>query len=356
MKYILFLIVILFSNQAVALDCSKQPTCAELGYSTEDNQNCLADGYLICPFDSNYKKCVNFNCESLGFTNNDKTSWCKNIAVCPNSKDYTACIKATCQIGDVYYSDGSCGLVEDYNPVLGKIPVGVVYWVTEGGRHGKVINLKDLGRDSEASSFDPTNPYNTKHTGFYWGYRGYDVPSLPNYKENILLEPLRNRDPDLYDGKSNTAKILSASGPTDCNYDKSTKEYYQYCIPQAAQAAREFYPPKVDKTNPIVGQGQWYLPALGELMDLYGFDYNQITSDSMTSGAKGNNKTLINKTLNALKIKNVEAEKLTERYYWSSVESDKDNSWELDIPQGIRGFHPKTSYNNVDFIRVSLEF
>ena len=93
MKYILFLIVILFSNQAVALNCEKQPTCAELGYSTEDNQNCFSDGYLICPFDSNYKKCVNFNCESLGFTQSDKSSWCASLITCKSNPSMTLCQK-----------------------------------------------------------------------------------------------------------------------------------------------------------------------------------------------------------------------------------------------------------------------
>ena len=91
MKYVLFLMMILFSGQAVALDCSKQPTCAELGYSTEENPNCFSDGYLICPFDSNYKKCVNFNCESLGFTQSDKSDWCADIATCKGDKSYTLC-------------------------------------------------------------------------------------------------------------------------------------------------------------------------------------------------------------------------------------------------------------------------
>ena len=91
MKYVLFLVMILFSGQAVALNCEKQPTCAELGYSTQDNPNCLDDGYLICPFDSQYKKCVNFNCESLGFTQSDKSDWCADIATCKGDKSYTLC-------------------------------------------------------------------------------------------------------------------------------------------------------------------------------------------------------------------------------------------------------------------------
>ncbi len=91
MKYVLFLIAILFSNQAVALDCSKQPTCEELNYSKDDDPQCAEDGYILCPFDSQYKKCVNFNCESLGFTKSDKSEWCADIAHCKTDENFTLC-------------------------------------------------------------------------------------------------------------------------------------------------------------------------------------------------------------------------------------------------------------------------
>ena len=91
MKYVLFLIAILFSNRAVALDCSKQPTCEELNYSKEDNPKCDKNGYILCPFDSQYKKCVNFSCESLGFTQSEKSDWCADIATCKGDKSYTLC-------------------------------------------------------------------------------------------------------------------------------------------------------------------------------------------------------------------------------------------------------------------------
>ena len=350
MKYVLILIAILFSNQAVALDCSKQPTCEELGYSTQDNPNCFSDGYLICPFDSQYKKCVNFNCESLGFTQSDKTSWCKNIATCPNNKDYTACIKATCDIGDIYYADGSCGLVDDYNG--SKTPVGVVYYVSDGGYHGKVINLHDLGREATNKPFNSANPYDTRYRTLYWGYYNYDLEGLENYTSSNIVDKLKAYDEDLYDGKGNTDKILAAEEP-NCSYEDSTYQYYQHCMPQAAQAAHDFYPQKELENDSKVGKGRWYLPALGELMDLYGYDNTQITSPKGKSGAKGNNKTLVNNTLDALKGKGVVAEKLTENYYWSSSEYAGDHSWKLLLDNGNRFANDK----NVDnYVRASLAF
>ncbi len=47
----------LFINSALAsLNCTTQPTCSELGYSTSNVDNC--EHYLYCPFDTAYKKCV----------------------------------------------------------------------------------------------------------------------------------------------------------------------------------------------------------------------------------------------------------------------------------------------------------
>ena len=348
----MFLMGLMLANVANAMDCEKVPTCEELGYTKVEDPNCADDGYMYCPFDREYKKCVNYDCESLGFTNNDKTSWCKNIAACPGNKDYTACIKATCDIGDVYYADGSCGLVEDYNPVLGKTPVGVVYYVSDGGYHGKVINLKDLGKEKKNKPFDPANPYNTSYQ--YWGYYNYDIPELTNYNSNDnMLTQLQNRDQGLYDGKSNTVKILSASGLTNCNYDKSTEGYYQHCIAEAAQAAHDFYPLEEFKEDSKVGQGKWYLPALGELMDLHGYNNSDITNFTGKSGANGNTKNTVNTTLTALKNKGVTAAALSGYYYWSSSAYNSSSSWNFGMGDGNRVNLVK---NEARLVRASLEF
>ena len=312
MKYILFLIVILFSNQAVALDCSKQPTCAELGYSTEDNQNCLADGYLICPFDSNYKKCVNFNCESLGFTNNDKTSWCKNIAVCPGNKDYTACIKATCEIGDVYYSDGSCGLVDDYNG--SKTPVGIVYFEEEGGYHGRVMALNGLTGD-ENHNFDPKNPFHNTNNPLVQGFELYDVPAIQNV--TTLLSSRLN-------GQEET-RILAQTVMPDCPYHEGTSDYHWYCVGTQARATLAFYPPDTDADNPYVGAGHWYQPAIGELMLL---NKNEAWEK-------------VFKTVDALKEAGVDASYPCDKdtqFQWKRCTSTTEYShlaYEIDINKGV---------------------
>ncbi len=357
MKYVLFLIMILFSSQAVALNCEKQPTCEELNYSKEDDPQCAEDGYILCPFDSQYKKCVNMDCEKLGFTTSDKTSWCDEIITCKDDANYTLCACALprpepCAVGSVYYANGTCSSVENYQGC--GTPVGVVYYVSDGGAHGKVINLHDLGREATNKPFNSANPYDTRYRTLYWGYYNYDLERLEDYTSSNIVDKLKAYDEDLYNGKGNTDKILAAEKP-NCSYEDSTYQYYQYCVPQAARAARDFYPQKELENDSKVGKGRWYLPALGELMDLYGYDNTQITSPKGKSGAKGNNKTLVNNTLDALKGKGVVAEKLTDSYYWSSSESSHNDSWLLLMDNN--------GYRNTDFkgnpsncVRVSLEF
>ena len=353
MKYVLFLVMFLFSSQAVALNCEKQPSCEELNYSKEDDPACKDDGYILCPFDFSYKKCTEFDCEKLGFTQSDKSAWCGKISKCQTDESYTAC-KALCEVGDVYYSDGTCGYADDYDGT--KIPVGVVYWVTDNGRHGKVINLHKLGREARDKPFDPTNPYDTRFGTLYWGYDNYDVEELPNYDKTNIVEKLKAYDPDLYDGQGNTDKILADSGPAKCS--KYDSDYYEYCIPQAAQAARDFYPPTVEPDNPKVGKGKWYFPALGELMDLYGYDNSQITdyyslTTGASSGAKGDNIEIINNTIYALMKKEVVAESFRNEWYSSSSENGMSSSWQIFMSSGNR--MSKAKYNSGK-VRVSLQF
>ncbi len=358
MRYLMFFMVMMLANVAHAMDCEKVPTCEELGYSTEEDPNCAENGYMYCPFDKTYKKCVNMDCEKLGFTTSDKTSWCGKLAFCPSDKSYTLC-KALCEIGDVYYADGTCGYADNYDG--SKTPVGVVYTVSDSGRHGKVINLHDLGRESENAPFNPENPYDTRYENFFWGYMKYDIPNLQNYDETNVVNRLKAYDPDLYDGKRNTDKILAAEGP-ECTYEESTASYYQYCIPQAAQAARDFYPQKELENDSKVGKGIWYLPALGELMELMGYDNANISGYQGNSGVTYKTKVTVNSTLTTLKEKNVTAETLTDSesgdsrggYYWSSSEFSLDHSWALAPKIGYRISSGKVY--DYPRLRASLQF
>ena len=74
---------ILISNSAyAALNCTTQPTCEQFGYSKSVDANC--DDYILCPFDTSYKKCINNTTISI---NNEACAgfpllWCPANAEC----------------------------------------------------------------------------------------------------------------------------------------------------------------------------------------------------------------------------------------------------------------------------------
>lgn len=54
-------VLLLCGNTWAQVNCGEIPSCAALGFNTIDDDNCASDGYLYCPFDSSYKKCVKHN-------------------------------------------------------------------------------------------------------------------------------------------------------------------------------------------------------------------------------------------------------------------------------------------------------
>ncbi len=247
-----------------------------------------------------------------------------------------------CAIGDVFYADGSCGKVTDYVKDSSPKPVGVVYWVTEDKQHGKVINLKDLGRSSLRAVFDPAKPYDT-YKYFRWGFNATDIPDLKDWDwdcDYLTVAATGDHNDAFWSGGQYYTEIISTYLKDDLQY--------------AAPAAKAFYPPEVSKDDPKFGQGNWYLPTLGELMDLYGYNYQSLASSCTgTTGANGNTKTAVNATLTTLKSKGVTAETLTKGSYYSSSEHSGEYSWLLVMDDGYRAY----DYKDYDAsVRASLEF
>ncbi len=128
------------------------------------------------------------------------------------------------------------------------------------------------------------------------------------------------RDEALYDGKGNTQAMLDQIGADAL----------------AATAANQFY---VGDKNGDFGQSNWYLPSIGEWMDVYGIDPSAMISGTGISGATGANKTIINNALATLADKGAEAATLTNGYYWSSSECS-NYFWGLDVNNGNRIHNP----------------
>ena len=145
---------------------------------------------------------------------------------------------------------------------------------------------------------------------------------------NAALEMIDN-SAEIYDGESNTQAIVNQIGAQGL----------------VATAANQFYAPGVSKNDATFGQGTWYLPSIGELMDMYGTNVDNMTAGNGTSGAEGDNKAAVNNTLTALIGKGVEAEVFLNGYHWSSSECNYNGSWDLSMYDGNRGNNYKYSSN-----------
>lgn len=94
--------VVLFSDvNAAEKECKEIPDCLNLGYVS--NASCREGTWVACPFDINFKKCVNASCEQMGFTADDKSRWCEEEVPCPSDRNYTLCAsEGTCVEQDEY--------------------------------------------------------------------------------------------------------------------------------------------------------------------------------------------------------------------------------------------------------------
>ena len=98
MKKLFFLVSILcfHSTLCFAESCTAMPSCAELGYYRGTNIACGDDDsrYITCPYDSDYRKCVNYDCEEMGFIKDGLAqlqTWCQNIIFCKKDRSYVLC-------------------------------------------------------------------------------------------------------------------------------------------------------------------------------------------------------------------------------------------------------------------------
>ncbi len=159
------------------------------------------------------------------------------------------------------------------------------------------------------------------------GGRTYGVIGETQGVETHAIGGKMNRASALFDGEANTKAIVAQLG----------KEA------SAANAAFQFYPPEVAKGDADFGAGTWYLPSIGELMEMYGFDFDKMTSmwDS-TTGANRTNLNAINKTLATLG-----GETIGSKWYWSSSENSLYSSWPLCLGSGDRAYTYKVNNDSV---------
>ena len=202
-----------------------------------------------------------------------------------------------CQIGSIYYSDGSCSLPENHD--TSKTVLGIVVHVTDGGQHGQIMAPWPVDEDGNRAYVS---------SRLFWGFhlKVEDIPSLPNYESASAA----SKD---YDSCGNTDKIVAFG-------DASTYP--------AAWATRRYAPTPATK-------GKWCLPAAGILTNIY----NNLSSVQAAIGKVGG------------------VALLSHGGMWSSSEKDSQNAWMLYVPAGS-SFYGLGSNNKtgIDYVRPVLEF
>ncbi len=392
MKYLLFFLLTLVPVKAYSvIDCQSVPDCEDLGFSKKDVADCPEDGYIYCPFDLNYKKCIN-SCEKMGFTKDDKSEWCPQIVRCLNGEAYTLCASldpygeysSECGIGDVYYADGTCSSADIYTVNnKSKIAIGVVYalseeagslpYITEEAlmrksKHGRIISLHDIKFDAiNYHEISQEYPYEGATT--YFGLDGTNV-EFTAYKN--IAEGFAHRDRKLYDGIYNT-NILLETNPANSLCDGTYEigkdpigAVAQYCQATAAMGVRAFYPPELSAGHGMCGAGKWFLPSLGDLLLLFGANETRINNTSCTLGMTGKTIEKVNATLDALSKKQASWEPIGPAYYakagskldnlyWSSTQYDADNQWTVSMEDGCRKVQDRSVRGPIS-VRAALIF
>ena len=247
-KVFLMLGVSLFSLNAEAA-CSPTPECASLGYKYSLEE--CGGAAIKCPSGDGY--------------------------YCPNPLSF-------CSIGDIYYSDKTCSSADNYDS--SKTVLGIVVYVTDGGKHGQIMSPWWVDRSGNKSS---------SGVDMAWGGGyGTDIPSLPNYTSSSSAEAD-------YDSCGNTDKIVAAG---------NAGTY------PAAWATRYYAPTTETK-------GKWCLPAAGILRNIQ------------------NNQTAINTALNKIGG----ASNMLNYSVWSSSELSLSYAWLAVLNLSHLGFYNKDIYD-----------
>ena len=247
---------VFYASDVWAATCTATPECASLGYKYS-KEECPRGG-LKCPTGDGY--------------------------YCPTPRP-------KCNIGDIFYTDNTCVAVANHNS--SKTVLGIVVYVTDGGKHGQIMAPWWIDKDGNKSS---------SRVGMFWGLYMTDVSELPN------LTSAAEAEAD-FDSCGNTDKIVAIS-------DVSKN--------QAALATRKYAP-----TTETAGK--WCLPAAGILRNIQ------------------RNWSTINATVNQ-----VGGASIGDYRVWSSSENSYYSAWYANLNGSYLNYYNKS---NVDYyVLPVLEF
>ena len=190
-----------------------------------------------------------------------------------------------CEIGDVYAYNGA--------------PIGVVYANTTG-LETKITALTDIDKSGAPATAILMHWANSTDYNWLTGATQTEDQETANNDMN---------------GKYNTEQILA--------YIKANNKTAE------ATTATNLYTPLACPRGSICAQGNWYLPALGELITLFSNNTTLNTALASTEGIPFDPST-----------------------YWSSTETSSTDAWAVHLSLGLNDNNDKI---NLRFVRPSLQ-
>ncbi len=138
------------------------------------------------------------------------------------------------------------------------------------------------------------------------------------------------RNEDLFNGEKNTQAIYNQTNATSVN------------------KAMQYVPVGVSNSDDDFGQGEWYIGAIGEWTDLYGYDYADVVNDLGFDGSVNpmgvDNYNTVTKSDNVIKINEAftaigsDAQIFSQGQYWTSTENASNPQWFVNIYLGQRSY------------------
>lgn len=382
MRVFIGLLILFYTSISFARQCidDNRLKCTALGFT----QTSCPYGGVACPYDKSKWYCANWTCEDGRlYDNADEQYWTDCDPTSYKDKNCFNCWceipTPDCQIGDMFYADKTC--TKKYGDCLGKQPIGIVFMLTDQNgnisnwnedgtidynatsRHGRIAHTRVLSLEKPEYKFNSQNPYDGGQNRVYWGLYTADCP-LPNLgTQTIITEILAATNHEgtslAFTGKANTPIIAQtpASGErctTANSYETSPRNFAGNCFPSAAYSCQNFYLPEYDPNDPFLGTGQWYLPAIGELLQMRGVNPKEMTSGGGFSGDHGTTWNKITTALNMLKKKGIPVSNTAQDFHWSSSEVHYAKAWAIRMSDGYRAT-PNKNYDT-PFARPCLQF
>ena len=349
----LFFVFCAISNAYAQMECESIPSCAEMGY-TQDS--CAGGKGIRCPFDE-----TKFYCAGA-----------KQLPDAPDPvimpEDWTAECADKVDHCTTYNADCKCTACEDDynladNTCVSKCDKSVATCAAEN----KIFKEETCTCEACPENYQFNSETktceriacNTKKVSNCTSYSSvYEPCSCKTCETNYLLEDGKCKKMCVQDIE-NCTRYNTSYDPCDCT---ACEDGFVLCVKKchvvttcaekclayagqentkaainqianealAAYAASQFY--VGDKTGDF-GQGKWYLPSIGEWLEFYApnipaediFFINHLVNSTAVSR--------INRALNALVSKGVEASSLSGNY-WSSSEYSIRYVWILKLTTG----------------------